>query len=345
MSRACTLQLQAPDGTQAVVGCAAGSRVLDAVLDAGWQLPHSCRRGVCASCRAQVLEGSVDAPRLPGGDVLLCQAVSSGDARLQVPRLERTAPPQRLASAARVYRLRRLAPDVVHLELRLPNGVQPHWRAGQSLELVGPGGQVRSYSMARPPQPDHTLHLHVRLVPGGHFSGWLEQALQRGQVRDLPALRVRLPFGALALPEPGTRAAVLLASGTGFSALGAIAEEAVARRDPRPLHLYWGARRKADLYDLPRAQALARAHGAMRLVPVLSEPAADDGWDGRTGWVHRAVMDDFPSLADVDVLACGAPAMLDAAERDFRRERAMPAERWRSDAFHPSASPPLAAGT
>lgn len=329
------VQLCTRAGVQAQIDCKPGANLLESIVDAGWQVPHSCRRGVCLSCRAGLRAGEVDAPRNADGQVLLCQARARGPATLEVAQLERAAAPQRLDSQARLFRLRRLAPDVAHLELRLPNGVHPRWQAGQYLELIGPDGAVRSYSLARPPLPDASLHLHIRLVPGGGFSGWLLQAWQQMQQRGTsrpPAdtLRVRLPFGALALPAGGEGPAVLLASGTGFSALGAIAEEAIARRDPRPLHLYWGARRPEDLYDLPRAEALARAHPALRLVPVLSEPPAGVGWTGRTGLVHHAVMQDFSTLADVDVLACGAPAMLEAAERDFRRERGMRAERWRS---------------
>ena len=342
------VQLGTPGGVRTQVACGAGVSLLDAIVDAGWQVPHSCRRGVCLSCRARVVAGEVDAPRMADGQVLLCQARMHGPVELEVAQLEPAAPPQRLDSQARVFRLERLAPDVARLELRLPNGVHPRWQAGQYLELVGPDGAVRSYSMARPPQPDSSLHLHIRLVPGGGFSGWLLQALQSMQAQRSPrpppeTLRVRLPFGALALPAGTERPALLLASGTGFSALGAIAEEAIARRDPRPLHLYWGARRPEDLYDLPRAQALARAHPAMRLVPVLSEPPAEAGWTGRTGLVHHAVMQDFATLADVDVLACGAPAMLEAAERDFMHERGMPAARWRCDAFHMAAAPAASA--
>lgn len=344
MSTASILRLGTPSGVHAQISCESGANLLEAILEAGWQVPHSCRRGVCLSCRARVVEGRVEAPRTADGQVLLCQARADGPATLELTQLERASPPQRLDSQARIFRLRRLAPDVAHLELRLPNGVQPRWEAGQYLELVGPDGAVRSYSMARPPLSDASLHLHLRLVPGGGFSGWLLQALQDSEGRPFArppsdTLRVRLPFGALALPAGNQRPAVLLASGTGFSALGAIAEEAIARRDMRPLHLYWGARRPEDLYDLPRAQALARAHPALRLVPVLSEPPATSGWTGRTGLVHHAVMEDFATLADVDVLACGAPAMLEAAERDFTAERAMPLANWRCDAFHVAAPP------
>jgi ring-1,2-phenylacetyl-CoA epoxidase subunit PaaE len=57
-------------------------RVLDAALDAGLDLPYSCRGGVCCTCRARVLEGEVRMEKnftleqweMDKGFVLTCQA-------------------------------------------------------------------------------------------------------------------------------------------------------------------------------------------------------------------------------------------------------------------------------
>ena len=44
-----------------------------------------------------------------------------------------------------------------------------------------------------------------------------------------------------------------------------------------------------------------------RYVPVISDALPEDAWTGRTGFVHRAVMQDFPDLSGHQVYACGAP--------------------------------------
>jgi ring-1,2-phenylacetyl-CoA epoxidase subunit PaaE len=57
-------------------------RVLDVALDAGLDLPYSCKGGVCCTCRARVLEGRVEMERnftlepreIEQGFVLTCQA-------------------------------------------------------------------------------------------------------------------------------------------------------------------------------------------------------------------------------------------------------------------------------
>jgi CDP-4-dehydro-6-deoxyglucose reductase len=66
---------------------------------------------------------------------------------------------------------------------------------------------------------------------------------------------------------------------------------------------------------------------------VLSEPAPDDHWGGRSGLVHQAVMADLPDLSGHQVYACGAPVMVESAQRDFVARCALPAEEFYADAF------------
>ena len=71
----------------------AGDNVLGAALAAGIPLPHSCRAGRCASCKARLLAGEIAYPGgvlPPGivaseaarGEVLLCQAQPRSDLRI-----------------------------------------------------------------------------------------------------------------------------------------------------------------------------------------------------------------------------------------------------------------------
>ena len=92
---------------------------------------------------------------------------------------------------------------------------------------------------------------------------------------------------------------MLLASGTGFAPMKAIVEHAVFKNLNRPMTLYWGARRKKDLYLLELAEQWASEMPNFKFVPVLSEPDASDAWTGRVGFVHRAVIEDLPDLSRV----------------------------------------------
>jgi CDP-4-dehydro-6-deoxyglucose reductase len=120
----------------------------------------------------------------------------------------------------------------------------------------------------------------------------------------------------------------LVASGTGFAPIKSIIEHALHKGVTRPMVLYWGGRRAKDLY----MDALAR-QWPIEYVPVISDALPEDSWSGRTGFVHRAVMQDFPDLSGHQVYACGVPVMVDAAKRDFTQQCKLPEEEFFADSF------------
>ena len=152
-------------------------------------------------------------------------------------------------------------------------------------------------------------------------------------MKEKEILRMEGPFGSFFLREESDKPLVLLASGTGFAPIKAIIEHMQFKQIVRPALLYWGARSRADLYlhDWP-VQAAAQMPN-LRYVPVLSEPKPEDAWAGRTGFVHRAVMQDLPDLSGHQVYACGVPVMVDAAKRDFVAQCSLPADEFYADAF------------
>ncbi|MFM7148845.1 MAG: CDP-6-deoxy-delta-3,4-glucoseen reductase, partial [Gemmataceae bacterium] len=75
----------------------------------------------------------------------------------------------------------------------------------------------------------------------------------------------------------------------------------------------------------------------IRYIPVLSEPATGDDWTGRTGLVHQAVLADFPDLSGYQVYACGAPVMVESAQRDFTARCHLPEDEFFADSFTSAA--------
>ncbi len=314
---------------------AEGESILDAALREGIGLAYGCRNGVCRSCMAPVTRGSVRYPEgqpkglsdeeQAAGYTLLCQARPLSDLVIDVTPTEATAQPRTLA--ARVAHMEQLAPDVYQVFLSLPEGQRLPFRAGQYIDVLLSDGGRRSFSLANAPEDDHYLELHIRHVPGGRFTEYVFSSLKPGT-----PLRIEGPLGQFYL-RSSERPAILVGGGTGFGPLKAILDHAFHQGVERPLHLFWGARDRAGLYMHEHVEALAQAHANLIYTPVLSEPQPDDAWAGRTGWVHEAVLADYPDLAGYQVYMSGPPPMTDAAAAAFT-EHGLDAEELFFDAFH-----------
>jgi CDP-4-dehydro-6-deoxyglucose reductase len=299
-------------------GVEEGEAVLTAALRQGLALPYSCRNGVCGSCKGRVLSGRVDyggreIPALTddekrAGKALFCQAHARSDLVIEVREVARVADIPVKILPCRVMTMERAAPDVMILQLTLPQNERLQYLAGQYLDILLRDGARRSFSIANPPGRDEYLELHIRQVPGGRFTTHVFEKLKE---KDL--LRFQGPLGTFFLrDEPADKPAILIAGGTGFAPMQAIIENELAKGSARPLHLYWGARARQDLYRHERAEAWVQQHPGFRYTPVLSQPLPADGWAGRTGWVHEAVLADYPDLSGVEVYASGPPAMITA---------------------------------
>jgi CDP-4-dehydro-6-deoxyglucose reductase len=314
----------------------ADETLLDAALRQGVTIPYGCKHGACGACKASVLAGEVDPgayqphalneQEIADGKVLLCCARAKSDLTLENRQAARVAEIPVKLMPARVEAMEKRAPDVITLDLRLPASETFTFRAGQYIDILLADGGRRSYSIANAPEREGHLELHIRRVPNGRFTG---QVFERMKIKDI--LRFEGPRGGFYLREDSKKPAILLASGTGFAPIKAIVEHTLAQGDARPLHIYWGCRKEIDLYlpALPAAWAAEHAH--IRYTPTLSEPDAD--WQGRAGFVHQAVMADYPDLSGHEVYACGAPAMIEAARKDFTDARKLPEEAFFSDAF------------
>jgi len=332
-----------PSGHQFEV--ADGETILAAALRHNVGLAYGCRNGKCGSCAAQLLDGAVGypgeaPPALEGaaeGTCICCQAVPRSDLRLQAREVERAAELEVRILPCRVVRIDHLAHDVIRLYLKLPEQQRLQFLAGQYLEFLLADGRARAFSIANAPHDDELIELHLRHVPGGRFTDHVFS-----QMREKAILRIRAPLGTFVLREDSPRPMLFVAGGTGFAPIKGMIEHAFHVGIQRPMHLYWGVRAERDLYmpELPRQWA--QAHPNFRFTAVLSEP--DPGWQGRRGFVHAAVLADYPDLADIDVYMAGPPVMIEAA-RDGFSAAGLPLDRLYSDAFEYAKDPGTTAPT
>ena len=134
---------------------------------------------------------------------------------------------------------------------------------------------------------------------------------------------------------------ILLASGTGFAPIKALLEHLKFRASQRPATLYWGGRRPEDLYMDGWMREQLKDMPNLRYVPVVSNATPEDNWTGRTGFVHRAVLEDFTDLSGHQVYACGAPIVVDSAKHDYVALAGLPEDEFFADAFTTEADKAL----
>lgn len=319
-----------------------GQTVLDAALAAGIVLPYSCRNGACSTCKGKVVSGTYDAGSSPAqilgpedlaqGYTLFCQAHPSSDLVIEAHEIRMASDIQIRKMPSRVMGLEKLTDDVMVVKLQLPAADPFRYYAGQYIEFILKDGRRRSYSMAVPASADNLVELHVRHMPGGVFTDHVF-GVGPTQMKIREILRVEGPFGSFFLREDSDKPIVFLASGTGFAPIKAIIEHMIEKGINRPAVLYWGGRRPGDLYMNQLASQWVQTLPNFSYIPVVSDALAEDGWTGRTGFVHKAVQQDIPDLSGYQVYACGAPVMVDSARKDFTSHNGLPEEEFFADAF------------
>ena len=316
--------------------------MLAAGIRQGIGLPYGCKDGACGSCKCKKLSGSVthgphqekalSAQEEADGYVLTCCGTAQSDVVLESRQVTHAGAFPIKKMPARVAALEKLSPDVMRIKLQLPANDIIQYHAGQYVEFILRDGARRSYSMANAP---HTLiesgapmvDLHIRHMPGGKFTDHVFGAMKEKEI-----LRIEGPYGSFHLQE-SPKPIVLLASGTGFAPIKAIIEHMQFMGITRDAVLYWGGRRPQDLYMDEWVKARCAEMPHLKYVPVVSDALPEDGWSGRTGFVHQAVLQDLPDLSGHQVYACGAPIVVDSARKDFVEKAGLPEHEFFADAF------------
>jgi len=325
-----------------------GEAILAAAIRQGVGMPYGCKDGACGSCKCRKLEGTVvhgehqtkalSPEEEAAGWILTCCGVPQTSVLLESKQVtdESAFPVRKMPS--RVATLEKKSHDVMVVRLQLPANDALRYHAGQYIEFILRDGARRSYSMANAPHlaarpdasPNNAPHveLHIRHMPGGKFTDHVFTAMKEKEI-----LRVEGPFGSFFLREDSDKPMILLASGTGFAPIKALIEHMQFKGITRPATLYWGGRRPADLYldDWVREQLAVMP--TLKYVPVISDALPEDNWTGRTGFVHRAVLEDQPDLSGHQVYACGAPIVVDSARAEYSKLAKLPPEEFYADSF------------
>ena len=325
--------------------------LLVAAIRQGIGLPYGCKDGACGSCKCKKLEGIVThrthqlkalSPEEEAqGFILTCSAVPHTDVVIESRQVTDESAYQIKKMPSRVSSMVRASHDVMVVRLQLPASDVFKYHAGQYVEFLLRDGARRAYSMGNAPhtQADNPgVELHIRHMPGGKFT---EHVF--GPMKEKEILRIEGPYGSFFLREDSDKPMVLLASGTGFAPIEAVIEHMQYENITRPAVLYWGGRRPADLYMNDWVLSKVAEMPNLTYIPVISDALPEDHWTGRTGFVHKAVLEDFPDLSAHQIYACGAPIVVESARDDYSALAGLPAEEFYADPFTTEADKASAA--
>ena len=320
--------------------------VLEAALRQNINLPYGCKNGACGSCKGKVLEGQVTHGQHSesamsradetGGATLFCCAHPQSDLLIEAREVQGAGDIAIRKVPCRVNAISRHGSDVAILKLQLPASERFQFLAGQYLEFLLKDGQRRAYSIANAPEQEGPLELHIRHLPGGLFTDFVFAAKDPA-LKEKDILRFEGPLGSFFLREDSKKPIIFVAAGTGFAPIKSIIEQMQAKKIQRPISLYWGGRRPSDLYMNSLCETWSQDLPDFKYIPVISDALPEDTWDGRSGFVHEAVMTDHPNLKDFQVYACGAPVMVNAARQDFSSQCHLPEEEFFADSFTSAA--------
>ncbi len=317
--------------------------ILDAALKAGITLAYGCKNGACGSCKGKVISGSVThgkhnantltADEVANGTSLLCCAHPESNCEIEAREVAGAGDIAIKKVPCRVSSIERAAPDVTILKLQLPATERFQFLAGQYIEFLLKDNKRRAYSMASAPHQEGPLELHIRHLPGGLFTDFVFGVDPNKALKEKDILRFEGPLGSFFLREDSKKPIIFIASGTGFAPIKAIIEHARHEGISRPMHLYWGGRRPADLYQHNLCESWAREIEGFKYIPVISDALPEDQWSGRTGFVHKAAIEDHRDMSGFQVYACGAPIVVSSAQKDFVSQCQLPEDEFFADSF------------
>jgi CDP-4-dehydro-6-deoxyglucose reductase, E3 len=305
--------------------------LLDSAILSNYILQYGCKDGRCGACKSKLIKGEVDQQACMGGIseseqkngyVLTCCAKPRSNIEIEADYFPELQGIETKVVPCRVDAIEYPAKDIAIIKLRLPPRTVFEYMSGQYIHLIN-SGERRSYSIANNCVSDTGIELHIRKVVNGRFSSLIFNELKANQL-----FRLEGPFGSFFIRK-SSRPIIFLAGGTGFAPVKAMVEKLLDENSDRKISIYWGASSIAGFYsELP--QSWENNHENIMYVPVYS--GKDDSWRGRKGFVHRAVLEDFSSLSDYEVYACGAPEMIDQARIDFTNH-GLSIRNFYSDAF------------
>jgi aquacobalamin reductase/NAD(P)H-flavin reductase len=184
------------------------------------------------------------------------------------------------------------------------------YKAGQYISVEMGEKDKRHFSIANAPLNGTNIELHIGATVENSYAMQVIEKMQNDNVVD-----VEIANGNAFLQAASQRPIIIVAGGTGFAYAKSLIEQAIALDLKNPIYLYWGVKERSSLYFEEQAIAWHSHYENITFRPVV-EIAGND-WKGRTGYVHQAILNDFPELSKFDIYVVGRFEMAKIVREDF----------------------------
>jgi ferredoxin-NADP reductase len=187
-------------------------------------------------------------------------------------------------------------------------GTPFQFKAGQTCDVTIPEpkyqdakGTTRTFSIASSPADLPRIMFATRLT-GSAFKRSLVEAVAGAEVE------IEGPFGSFTLHQNAKRPAVFLAGGIGVTPFRAMTKDAVERRLPHRLTLFYSNRTVASTAFLGDFEAWARQMPTFQFRPTLTEPQVAEAWAYETGLIDLAFLRRHVTEASETIFYTAGPA-------------------------------------
>jgi CDP-4-dehydro-6-deoxyglucose reductase len=289
-----------------------GHTVLQTALKAGYEFPYSCGSATCGSCMGKVLNGAftyghvqpyaLDEAAQEDGFALFCSVQPTSDMVIEV---EDVYAPGFIPARKAEYQVEnhtKLTDDIYQVTLT-PKKKPLNYHAGQYMKIIADDGIPVPFSIASLPKDDGVVELQIKTINDNVYSKeFIEKIVAKKN------LLLRGPYGNVRYYGELDLPIIFMAGGTGIVPIKALIEKALSHDKPQELYLFWGGRKRADLYLFEHMQALADQHPRFHFIPVLS--GTEEYWQGETGLVHEVIAKQHDNMSGHQVYASGPSEMV-----------------------------------
>ena len=340
MSHKLTFRRKGGSGTTNYeLDCSENETIYEAAKAKGFRLPVSCLNGVCHVCRANLLCGSVlsgvskqlinlqNAERA-SSEIMLCQSWPNGQCEIEIRNIFGPGELPLKKVKCQVLSAERLKGHVYQVDFQLPAGKQPEFFPGQYLALQLAEKEEASYFSIASRPGLRILSLHIQadphLLSAVEVIAYLELCVEQKKSASLS-----LPYGCACLTAIPDKSLILMAAGTGFAQMKSIIEYLFEHGFNRPISLYWGVRKEADMYLKNQAKSWAETHENFKFIPLIADIETIDASDHHNQ-LSDAVLAGQNNLSESMVFVSGSPKLVFSA-MDALMEEGLPESQFFSD--------------